>query len=79
MTIQARTANQSKTVLQACLNDKPESVKFHDPGIFVSSKGDWFTGANIPPGDSFLVVMDHPRRSRFAEVTRKTDGTFKVK
>lgn len=75
MTIQVQTANQSKAVLLACLTDKPESVRFYDPSIVNERR---FTGADIKPGDRFPVVMDHPKRNRFAEVIRKADGTFKV-
>jgi hypothetical protein len=33
----------------------------------------------ITIGESFPVVMDHPKRTRFATITRKADGSFSVK
>ena len=75
MTIQVCTANQSKAILLACLTDKPESVRFYDPSIINERQ---FTGADIKPGERFPVVMDHPKRNRFAVIIRKPDGTFKV-
>lgn len=75
MTIQVLTATQSKAVLLACLKDAPASVQFVDPSVFQPRNGgDPFTGADIQPGEKFPVVMDHPKRTRFAQVVRTADG-----
>lgn len=78
MTIQVQNHNTSKAALKAALAATPQAVQFHDPGVFTSSKGGWFTGADIPPGDSFPVVLDPATRRRFAKVTRKADGSWRV-
>lgn len=77
MTIQVCNFNKNKGELQAALNTEPASVQLYDPSIFPSSRGD-FTGEDIKPGESFPVVMDHPKRMRFASVVRKADGKFRV-
>lgn len=66
---------KSKAVLQDALNHEPNNVAFHDPSI-IRPRDFW--GDGISRGESFPVVMDHPKRTRFALVTRKTDGSFKV-
>jgi hypothetical protein len=80
MTIQVRSvaAAKSKKTLEAALNEAPGLVNFYDPSIFATSRGQ-FTGEDIPVGDKFAVVMDHPKRNRFALITRRlADGKFKV-
>jgi hypothetical protein len=77
MTIQVLNFNKSKAVLQEQLQSDPSKVNFYDPSIFSGTRED-FTGADIPPGDSFAVVMDHPKRTRFAQVICNKDGSFKV-
>jgi hypothetical protein len=79
MTIQLTSArySKSKAVLAAALNDPGTTVYFLDPSMFNESKGE-FTGREIAPGASFPIVMDHPRRTRFATLTRRADGTFRV-
>ena len=77
MTIQLRTpaAGKSKAILQTELNQAPINILFEDPSIFAPRM---FRGSQIKPGESFPVVMDPATRQRFASVTRKSDGTFKV-
>ena len=76
MTIQLTTLHgKSKAALLAGLREEPTKVGFHDPSIMNER---WFNAESIPPGTRFPVVMDHPRRSRFAEVERKADGTWRV-
>lgn len=79
MTIQvmSRTAAKSKKTLEVALNESAGLVNFYDPSIFEGSRGQ-FTGEDIKPGEKFPVVMDHPQRNRFATVSRKPDGKFKV-
>lgn len=77
MTIQVLTENKSKATLLAALTTDPAKVRFYDPSIVAERR---FTGADIKPGESFLVVMDHPRRTRFATITRRLiGGAFQVK
>jgi hypothetical protein len=78
MTIQVILAGdgKSKKVLQDKLNTN--IVFLHDPSIFEGSRGS-FSSAMITIGESFPVVMDHPKRTRFATITRKADGSFSVK
>ena len=78
MTVQLVSANaygKSKATLQAALTAHPSLVWFDDPSPWGSRS---FTGADIKPGDRFLVVMDPKTRMRFAEVERRSDGSFKV-
>jgi hypothetical protein len=77
MTIQVTTQQyaKSKKTLQDALNTTPERVLFLEPSIFNEHD---FNGAMIEAGRKFPVVMDHPKRMRFALVVRKADGTFKV-
>ena len=77
MTIQVLSQQyaKSKATLQAALNTTPEKVIFLEPSIFNEHD---FNGAMIESGRKFPVVMDHPKRMRFALVSRKADGTFKV-
>lgn len=79
MTIQlcSLEAGKSKKALEAALHKDPQHVPFYDPSIFQGSRGT-FIGADIKPGESFPAVMDHPKRMRFATVTRKADGRFKI-
>lgn len=77
MTIQLKSLahGKSKAALQAALNSTPQGVIFEDPSIFNPRV---FRGNTIKPGEHFIVVMDPATRRRFAHVTRKDDGTFKV-
>lgn len=79
MTIQLRSQQygKSKATLTAQLNEDPARVRFEDPSIFAGSRGQ-FTGADVKPGERFPLVMDHPKRSRFATLQRRLDGTFEV-
>jgi len=79
MTIQVlRTIfGKSKKVLQDGLNTRPGKVWFYDPSVLPDSR-DTFPCDEMKLGESFPVVMDHPKRTRFAMVTRRADGTFKV-
>ena len=75
MTIQVENFNKSKKVLENQLNTDPSQVSFYDPSIFNSR---FFTGEDVKKGEHFAVVMDHPKRMRFASVARQQNGTFKV-
>lgn len=75
MTVQVQNFNKNKGVLQDALNSTPEQVMFYDPSIFNERT---FSGKEVQTGEHFPVVMDHPKRMRFATVTRKQDGSFKV-
>lgn len=74
MTIQIDGGSPNKQDLQTKLNTQPAQVILHDPGIH----GRTFRGNEISNGDKFPVVMDHPKRLRFAQIERRYDGTFKV-
>lgn len=78
MTIQVINPAQgkSKKALEEALNSDAGAVDFFDPSKIEGSRGH-FTGSEILPG-RFPVVMDHPKRMRFATVQRKPDGKFKV-
>ena len=77
MTIQIvnPTHGRSKAALQAALNAGPEGVKLDDPWPWGQRT---FTAATMRPGQSFPVVMDPATRRRFATITRRKDGSFKV-
>lgn len=81
MTIQvlSKEVSTSKKALEEALNTIPGKVWFHNPSIFHDKGPHDFSGLRITIGESFPVVMDHPRRSRFATVTRLDDSSFKVK
>lgn len=72
MTIMLMTPRfgKSKAALRDALATMPNQVEFADPSPFTLR---FFTGADIEVGESFYVVMDHPRRSRFALITRRAD------
>lgn len=78
MTIQVAipTYGKSKAALAAVLNTNPHDCAFYDPSTFEGSRGH-FRGDSIPVGDAFPVVMDHPKRTRFALIKRTAKG-FKV-
>lgn len=78
MTIQVAIPayGKSKATLQAILDSNPKDCKFYDPSLF-QGRGH-FDGRAIDPGEHFAVVMDPATRRRFATVTRKANGTFKV-
>lgn len=75
MTIQVVTFNASKTVLRDALASTPGRVRFFDPS---PTDNRMFSGLDIKLGDLFPVVLDHPRRTRFAKIERRPDGTFRV-
>ncbi len=77
MTIQVieRSAGKSKRVLEEKLN--AGHVFLHDPSVFPGGRGS-FSSQTMLPGEYFPVVMDHPKRSRFAIIRRGIDGRFKV-
>lgn len=75
--LQSQQYGKSKATLAAQLNQDARRVWFEDPSVFPGSRGQ-FTGADVKPGERFALVMDHPKRSRFASVVRREDGTFKV-
>lgn len=65
---------KSKAVLQQALNSTPDQVTFDDPSIVAPRA---FLGSHIRLGEKFAVVMDHPKRMRFAQVARTAKG-YKV-
>ena len=77
MTIQVRDPahGKSKAALQAALDAAPSQVWFHDPSIMHTR---CFAASSMAPGESFPVVMDHPKRMRFATVSRLRDGAYRV-
>lgn len=75
MTIQAVNFNKSKKELTEALNTHPQRVYFYNPSMFGSST---IRGSEILVGERFPVVMDHPKRMRFAEVKRVSETQFKV-
>lgn len=74
MTCQVLNFNKKKRELQDMLNSQPSAVRFLEPTMVRDVR---FTGDTIKVGHSFPVVMDHPKRSRFAMITR-TDKGFRV-
>lgn len=69
---------KSKAALQAILRTNPHDCKFYDPSIFPEKYyGVHFSGADIKMNDSFPVVMDPDKRTRFALVRRTASG-FRV-
>lgn len=82
MTIQVTNPahGKSKAALQSALNEKPGAVGFYNPSMFLPfDEKAHFSGNDIrPDATGFAVVMDHPARTRFAMVSRRADGTFKV-
>lgn len=46
-----------------------------NPSVFNEQNGP--LASLVKPGDS-VVVTNHPKRSWFAKITRKQDGSFKV-
>jgi hypothetical protein len=72
----SQTLAPNKRALADALNLKPDKVVF----LNVAPSGDHrFTGANILRGETFPCVLDHPKRMRFAQITRAADGRFRVK
>lgn len=69
----------AKAALQTLCNEKPHSVTFYDPSIFEPKfGGSGFSVNDLQPGDSITVVLDHPKRMRFARIAKKPDGSVKV-
>ena len=65
----------SKKALQDKLNAAPGMVTFFDPSIMGER---YFTGATWNEPEGTAVVLDHPKRMRFAQITKRADGTWKV-
>lgn len=76
MSIQAVNYNKSKKELAEALNTHPDRVYFYNPSMFGSHTS--FRGHEIRVGERFPVVMDHPKRNRFAEIKRVSETQFKV-
>lgn len=74
MTIQVLSCNASKAKLLEALRTQPSAVTFYDPSILNER---WFSGADIKEGEAFAVVMDHPKRTRFARIVKAPKG-FRV-
>jgi hypothetical protein len=77
MTTQITNSAQgkSKATLQAALNANPHGVLMLTP---MPGRDALHTADIIKPGEQLAVVMDHPRRMRFALIKRAADGTFRV-
>lgn len=69
-------AGKSKAALKVELESRPELVIFEDPSIMNPRV---FRGSEIKSGETFVAVLDHPKRYRFAEITKSKDGSWKVK
>lgn len=68
---------KSKAALAAALAANASHVQLYDPSMFQGARG-CFLASSMALGESFPVVMDHPKRTRFAIIKRKENGTFKV-
>jgi hypothetical protein len=66
----------TKKALRLWVLKDPEVVIIENPSIFTTLN--YFPASSIGPGQEF-VVTNHPRRSWFAQVGRKADGTLYVK
>jgi hypothetical protein len=69
---------KSKASLLKALNEEPENVVFEDPSPF---RDKIFTAARMKEWGNFSmpVVMDHPKRLRFAQVSITAQGKWSVK
>jgi len=65
----------TKKALREAVAAAPQRVWIDDPSIFAPRS---FDAASIPAGRT-EVVTNHPKRSWFAQVGRKADGTLFVK
>ena len=76
MTIQLKTPwGLSKKSLQEKLNADPSAVTFYNPSVV---KEGHFTGAQVSDGERFVIVLNHPKRTRFAGVQRLSVNDWKV-
>lgn len=77
MTIQLASpeVGKSKATLKAALESNPAAVRFYDPSIMGERH---LTGATWAEPAKTPVVLDHPKRMRFAQITKRADGTWKV-
>ena len=68
---------RTKKELRKLLEVNPRAVWLEDPSVFAP---DSFAGpaANLPVG-ARVVVTNHPRRTWFAEIERRADGSFIVR
>lgn len=64
-----------KSLREAVARD-PGNVYIEDPSIFAGSRG-IFTAADITVGEG-VVVTNHPKRSWFASIRRREDGSYHV-
>lgn len=69
----ARTKKELKKLLEV----NPSAVWLEDPSVFEPNP---FAGpaSRLPVGQR-VVVTNHPRRTWFAEIERRPDGSFKVR
>lgn len=65
----------SKKGLEEKLNAAPSMVTFYNPSIL---REGYFTGADLKVGEHMTVVLDHPKRQRFAVVLRVDQDKWKV-
>ena len=69
------TKYPTKKALKAAVEAAPQRVWIEDPSIFSPRL---FSADEIPPGCT-EVVTNHPKRSWFAQIGCKADGTLFVK
>lgn len=65
----------SKKFLKECVTKDPGVVEIIDPSIINPRT---FCVTHLQPGEE-VVVTNHPKRSWYAQVGRKADGTLYVK
>jgi hypothetical protein len=66
----------TKKALRLWVLKDPDCVTIHNPSMFTTLTS--FSANQIGPGQEYTVT-NHPRRSWFAQVGRKADGTLYVK
>ena len=64
----------SKKALEALANAGGHAFRIKDPSMFAPRD---FNVLDMQPGQS-EIVTNHPKRDKFAKITRKADGSFKV-
>lgn len=68
-------AKTTKKALKQALQERPQSVYFANPSIM----GGWGGPADTMPKGKTITATNHPKRSMFAQITRKGNGAFVVK
>jgi hypothetical protein len=70
----------TKKALREAVALHPDEVTIEDPALMPEWRkhGSLFSADTLKPGEE-VVVTNHPKRSGFAQVGRKADGTLFVK